>query len=269
MKYANLKIGSDPEVFVKHIETGEIASIIGVFNAGKDDPLDIGNGCFVQEDNILAEFNIPPCKTKYEFLSSINYAKDYIDLAITPLSMELYYSSSELATDEVLLDEKANVFGCSPSWNSLLEQTSSLEELDTQDLKMRSSGFHIHFGWDNPTDEERDRLSMFFEICVTLPLLLLDKDDHNRRSLYGKIGDMRDKQYGVECRSLGGYFLKDDETISNIWDRSLKAVKMAKESNISNNELRADILKHLNPNEDLDIEKVNNLIEKYLKYDHA
>jgi len=261
--YNNLTIGSDPEVFVRDFETKELASIIGVFNAGKNDPLDIGTGCFVQEDNILAEFNIPPCKTREEFLNSINYAKSYIEMFVAPLGMELHYSSSEIATEELLLDPKAHVFGCSPSYNAITECSSDIAEEDTSELTMRSSGFHIHYGWDNPTEDERDRLCMMFELAVSLPLILEDNDDHNRRSLYGKIGDCRDKDYGIECRSLGGYFLKSDDSILNVWDRSVMAVKMAEELEISNEDLRKDILNYINPESDLEIENVNELIEKY------
>tara|TARA_R110000796_G_scaffold236214_1_gene355496 strand:- start:77954 stop:78820 length:867 start_codon:yes stop_codon:yes gene_type:complete len=280
--YKNLTIGSDPEIFLKNEEDDSLSSVIGIFNAGKLDPMDIGNGCYVQEDNILAEFNIPPCTSKEAFLESMNYAKDYISLIIAPLSMKLHFASSEMATDDILLDEKAHVFGCEPSYNSITENMIEIDPDEIEGMKMRSAGFHIHIGFNNDytdvngdlieveaTDEERDRIVMFFELNVTLPLLLEDVDDYNRRKFYGKIGDMRDKKYGVECRSLGGYFLKDDDSIGKIWDLTLKAVKMAKESTISNEELRADISKYINPKEDLDIGKVNELLIKYKKTEYV
>jgi len=263
--YSNLTIGSDPEVFVKGSKTGKIGSIIGVFNADKNNPQDIGEGCFIQEDNILAEFNIPPCRSEDQFVDSINYAKSYIELLIAPLNMDLHYSSSELATDEILEDEKAHIFGCEPAYNVIAKRIIEIDQEEIQGIKMRSSGFHIHFGWDNPTENEIDRLAVFFEICVSLPLLLEDNDDHNRRKFYGKIGDIREKDYGVECRSLGGYFLKDEDSVRDIYRRSLKAVEMAKNSHISTEDLLEDVSMYINPEEDLDLEKVNELLVKYNK----
>jgi len=263
-EYKNLTIGSDPEIFVRDVKTKKLASIIGIINATKEEPLSIGEGCFIQEDNILAEFNIPACKTKEAFVSAMNYAKSHIELIIAPRGLELHYASSEKVNNDILKDKAAHVFGCASSYNCITEKPSNMEDLDTSKLKMRSSGFHIHFGWENPTEEQRDRLCMMFELGVSLPLILEDNDYYNRRSLYGKFGDSRDKDYGVECRSLGGYFLKDEESISNIWDRSLMAVKMAEEWDISNEDLRKDILKYLNPEkEELDLDKINILVEKY------
>lgn len=267
--YKNLTIGSDPEVFVKNNTNDQLASIIGVFKAGKNDPKDIGMGCFVQEDNILAEFNIPPCKSEKEFLDAINYAKSTIEVMIAPKGLDLHYSSSELATNDILKDDQAHVFGCAESYNTILQRPIEIDQNEIYGIKMRSSGFHIHFGWDNPTDEERDRLSIFFELCVTLPLLLEDNDDYNRRKFYGKIGDVRDKEYGLECRSLGGYFLRNDDTIKDIYQRSLKAVEMAKNSEITNEDLIEDVSMYIDPESDLDLEKVNQLLIKYKQKEYA
>lgn len=239
----NFLIGSDPEIFIKN-EDGVLSSIIGILNGTKDNPIDIGKGCSVQEDNILAEFNIPPAKSLEEFKNSINYSKDYIETVLAPLGKVLHYSSSEIVPKEVLVDPKANIFGCAPSFNVLTESISDVDTtLFTEEQKtMRSSGFHIHIGYDNPTEEMNDRLVMSFEIFVTLSLLNLDNDKYNRRSLYGLIGDSRSKSYGVECRSLGGYFLKNDESITLVWNQLQKALKFATESKHTNNDLKDMLL---------------------------
>lgn len=221
-------IGSDPEVFVKDVNTGKIMSISGLLGGTKDNPLPIGEGCSVQEDNVLAEFNIPPVNTKDDFIKHINYAKNYISTIIASHGLELHFSSSELVSEDIL-DDKSKVFGCSPSFNVLTQCPCNVDinQIPPNRRLLRSSGFHIHFGIEGGLNEEQnDRLVMCFELAVSIPLYFKDNDKHNRRELYGRFGDCREKDYGVECRSLGGYFLKDDDTLSEVWDRIEKAVEL-------------------------------------------
>lgn len=250
-------IGSDPEIFVVN-EDDTLSSSIGIFKGTKDNPIDIGEGCFVQEDNILVEFNIPPVTNLEDFLKSMNYSKNYIETILAPLGKKLYYSSSEIATEELLKQEGAKVFGCSPSFNVVTESVSCLDinQLDSEVAKIRSSGFHIHLGYDNPTEEHNDRLVLCFELFVTLPLLNSDNDKYNRRKLYGLLGDSRTKDYGVECRSLGGYFLKDDSTLTLLWKQIQKALEFADESKLTNEELRNFILFCMDENNEINLDSL-------------
>ena len=261
-KIDNITIGSDPEIFIKDIDGG-ISSAIDLFGGTKDEPLDIGEGCFVQEDNILVEFNTPPCTDKESFIKAINYSKDYIETILIPLNKELHYSSSEKATVEILQNEKATTFGCASSYNVVKEKISDVDvdSLSESDKTLRSSGMHIHIGYENVDEEINDRLVLCFELFVTLPLLKKDNDVHNRRMLYGKIGDSRDKPYGVECRSLGGYFLKDDDSIAEVWDKTMEAIKFANTSKKTNDELRALIKSCMNSEDTINLIKVEEVLQ--------
>ena len=231
-------IGSDPEMFIKD-KTGKIRSGIGIFNGTKDKPIDIGNGCAIQEDNILVEFNIPPTNNLSNFLDSISYSKEYIKTLLIPLDFELHYSSSERIEANILEDERTQIFGCSPSYNVVTQDMSvaNFEFLTESERLIRSSGFHIHIGYENPTEEFSERLVLCFELFVTLSLLKLDNDKYNRRMLYGLVGDARMKPYGVECRSLGGYFLKDEKLLTLVWERTMKAIDFEENSFISTKKL--------------------------------
>lgn len=61
-------LGSDPELILLS-EEGPL-SAEGIIGHGKFDPLDLGEGYAVHEDNILVEFNTPPAKNSIEFLRS-------------------------------------------------------------------------------------------------------------------------------------------------------------------------------------------------------
>ncbi|AGO48928.1 COOH.NH2 ligase [Cellulophaga phage phi14:2] len=228
MKKTVFIIGSDPEIFVKEIATGLVGSIIGVLGGTKDEPIKITNNCAVQEDNILAEFNIPPVSSKEEFIGHIDHCKDYISTLAAAKGLALYYSSSEQVPDSAITDDKAKVFGCAPSINIITEQVSAIEmnELSEEAKKLRTSGFHIHFGYDEPTDEINERIVLAFELMTSIPLNKFDNDKFHRRQLYGRFGDCRFKDYGVECRSLGGYFLKDHYTLSLVWDKIQETINL-------------------------------------------
>ena len=218
----NVTIGTDAEVFMKYGDT--VCSVIGLIGGSKKEPRDIGNKCFMQEDNILAEFNIPPITLKSEFVKYINYCKDWLEVNVPEL--EMHFSSSEIVEDFILYDSKANEFGCEPDCVVDLfpdRDDNTPDEHEAINVKrmsnlLRTSGFHIHFGYDNPNRETNREIVKLFEKYVTLPLMDKDLDIHNRRSMYGQSGSYREKPYGVECRSLGGYFIKDNEHIEMVWD---------------------------------------------------
>lgn len=223
----NYTIGSDPEVFLSRISNGKIASGIGLFGGTKDEPLDIGSGCACQEDNILVEFNIPAVKTKEDFKKYINYGKDYISTVAAGYGLKPHYSSSEIV-DEEIISEEAKIFGCDPSINVISKTVHQIDpDAIPQNLKLlRTSGFHIHIGLDFPSDYKREKLVMAFELMTTLPLVDKDNDCHHRRQFYGMFGDCRFKDYGVECRSLGGYFLRDDDSIDQVWKGVENTIKL-------------------------------------------
>ena len=62
-----VRIGSDPETFLMD-KAGKYISSVGLIGGSKDHPMSIGEGCFVQEDNVTVEFNTPPTANKQEFV---------------------------------------------------------------------------------------------------------------------------------------------------------------------------------------------------------
>lgn len=222
-------IGTDAEVFLSY--QNEVISAIGLVGGTKSEPIPIGEGCAVQEDNILAEFNIPPVTTKAEFVKYINYCKNYLYTINSEIG--LHFSSSEEIKPMLLSNPTAKEFGCEPDCIVDLFEDRDVYSADEHDAfnqeragnTLRTSGFHIHIGYENPNEETNRELVKLFEKYVTSTLLPEDNDKFSRRIMYGKAGSYRNKAYGVECRSLGGYFLKDDFLIGKVWDLVQVAIR--------------------------------------------
>lgn len=228
-KLEDITIGSDLEMFITD-QDDNLESAIGIFGGTKTEPKYIGELCYIQEDNILVEANIPPVDNFDDFYKYISYIKSYINE--THPEYKLKYSSSETAPLNLLLNEKAREFGCEPVFivdynndGDIIPEDDFNEgiEIKRQSNK-RTGGYHIHIGYKNPTEKISREIVKLFEKNVTLQLLSEDIDDHNRREFYGKCGEYRIKPYGLECRSVGSYFLKDESTIRKVWDGVQKTI---------------------------------------------
>ena len=228
-KLENITIGSDLEMFITDHDDN-LQSAIGVFGGTKENPKYIGELCYIQEDNILVEANIPPVDNFDDFYKYISYIKSYINTNYP--EYKLKYSSSEIAPMNLLLNEKAREFGCEAvlivDYNKngdVIPQNEFDEgiEIKRQSNK-RTSGFHWHLGYKNHSRKINRELVKLFEKNVTLQLLKEDNDQYNRREFYGKCGEYREKPYGLEFRSVGGYFLKDESTMRKVWDGVQKTI---------------------------------------------
>ena len=81
MMIENVTIGADPELFLINSKTREVVSSIGIIPGEKGNPYrskDMPEGYGLEIDNILAEFNIPPVRTKEDFVEAMTYMKNYI-----------------------------------------------------------------------------------------------------------------------------------------------------------------------------------------------
>lgn len=113
------------------------------------------------------------------------------------------------------LGEKSRILGCMPSKNIY-----GLPPIDVNPLtyRMRSAGGHLHFGlrnyvpqiFDYYTDE-RQRLVALLDIFVGNIGVLLDRDPGaiERRKNYGRVGEFRLPDHGIEYRTLSNFWLRN------------------------------------------------------------
>ena len=174
----NITIGSDPECFIINTETNEVVSSIGMIPGKKGEPFRdpiMPEGFGLETDNVLAEFNIPPCKTKAQFIFSINYMKDYIRSFVKNINpfYDIKCSASEYVPYSQLVGDEAFEIGCSPDYNAYTEDVNPRPEGFKDNL--RSAGMHIHLGCKGGMSaDEVVSFVKYFDQYVVLPSILVD-----------------------------------------------------------------------------------------------
>lgn len=213
----NALVGADPELFLINPENKYISSV-KKFGGTKHNPRAIGQDCYVQEDNVAVEFNIPPAKTVDAFLSSINFSLGKIKERANALHLDLAIVPAARFDEDQLRTPQAKVFGCEPDRNAwTLSENPSPQ---CSDANLRSAGGHVHVGC---TEFSAFDIIRAMDLFLGVPSIVLDRDT-TRRQLYGKAGAYRMKSYGAEYRTLSNFWLKTDELKKWVFAQTHKAL---------------------------------------------
>jgi len=183
-----LTIGADPELFVT--DGNVIVSGIGKVGGSKDEPRPVPCGA-VQEDNVLAEFNIDPCTNAVTFVHKIATVTAELDRILKLHGLKTICQSSHTFDREILLaaGHKAMEFGCDPDINCW---TCEINEAPNPYTDLRTAGGHVHVGYDNPTLDRSYEVACILDYLLGAPSVLLDGDTQ-RRAMYGQAGACRIK----------------------------------------------------------------------------
>ena len=222
----NITIGADPELFIFDTVNKSVVSSIGMIPGEKGNPwVDPAwkPGFGLEIDNVLAEFNIPPCTTKQEFVESISFMKDYIRQFVKQINpnYDIRCKASFLVPEDQLQDPIAKQFGCSIDYNVYTEAANPKPK--GEDTNLRSAGCHLHCGYPNPSVEQSLLMIKYFDAYIGIPSVLHDPDTV-RRALYGKAGCFRLTSYGFEWRVLSSFFLGTKTKLRFVWDCIERAI---------------------------------------------
>lgn len=241
-------IGADPELFLKNFDN-KLISVVGKIGGTKEEPLPIGNGCAIQEDNVAAEFCIPPCKDAKAFINSINFSLGNIALRAKQLDLTLATLVASHSFDkDQLRHPNARRFGCDPDYNAYTDRPNPRPR--AQDKCLRSAGGHVHVGTDKkPTD-----LIKTMDLMLGVPSVLMDNDEE-RRKLYGKAGCFRYKPYGVEYRTLSNFWIWDEKTIEWVYHQVAESIQFCDEYIKEFSETTSESIIHCINNNDKDLAK--------------
>jgi hypothetical protein len=229
--------GADPELMVISPE-GELTSAIPLIKGTKKKPQKVKGGA-VQRDNVMAEFNVTPARSSDEFEANIRVVLGSLAKLVRPnrLAIRAYAEYPKAALDH----PEAQVFGCDPdfcAWPNadgvlMMNHIPSHKALEPY----RSAGGHFHVGYKAETEEMlRDdfgkiEVVKMLDIFQGIPSVVLDPDPtaKSRRALYGTAGAHRPKEYGVEYRALGNFWLNSPALVHLMYELADVALKLTLE----------------------------------------
>lgn len=228
----HVTIGADPEMFIiDTAKNNKVISSIGIIPGKKGEPFvekSWPNGFGLETDNILAEFNIPPCSSRLEFLANIEFMKDYVRQfvkKICPTYDIQCIASREVDADQLTTPESME-FGCDADYNAYTEEINQKPVCD--DKNLRSAGFHVHIGYDGFNAITSLHLVKMLDVFLGIPSILVDQDT-KRRSLYGKAGNFRLQPWGVEYRVLSSFMMSSDNLICSVYNNVMQAINLYNE----------------------------------------
>jgi hypothetical protein len=209
--------GSDPEFML--VKDGDYYSAIGVLSGDSDNRTTIEGHQFYY-DNVMAECAVKPVKNKSQLIKNFQQCLKIYAEIVSPL--KLHIQASQIYPDDQLKHPEARVVGCSPDSCAYELKMKDPPVSLISDGNLRSCGGHIHLGNSMlSSDDAEPILSIYMlDLFLGIPSLWLDKDETSsiRRKLYGQAGRYRAKDYGIEYRSLGNFWLKSPQCTELIYD---------------------------------------------------
>jgi hypothetical protein len=209
--------GSDPEFLL--VKNNRPHSAIGVVQGTSDNRITVNDHQFYY-DNVLAECAIKPGNSKNEVLDNFRECFSIYADMVRPLRMTTV-AYARFPKDQ-LRHEDARKVGCAID-NCAYEQKQMEAPKDAIEKgDSRSCGGHVHLGSDLLASNGPEPVLQIFllDLFVGVPSLYLDRDptSHLRRLIYGAAGRYRNKDYGVEYRSLSNFWLASPRLTGLVYD---------------------------------------------------
>lgn len=222
------RIGADPEVFVRQrtdktkFGSLQIVPICGLVGGTKEKPIPITSipmsarakavGQFAyQEDGVAFEVNVPASRSAEDFTYSIQTVVQHMTAMLADKNLTMDFSKPfHVFTPEQLNLPAAREIGCSPDFNAW-EGEAGVKRNPFSDKDLgneRFCGGHLHLQY-NYNNVPRHIMAQFMDVVCALPTLFWDKQG-NRRKFYGLPGLYREKEYGIEYRTLSNFWLRRD-----------------------------------------------------------
>jgi hypothetical protein len=194
-----MTIGSDPEILL--CDANGFQSAIDKLPGTKEEPQVITNG-IVHIDNVAGEFGTTPVTSVQAFddvvsevYAQVNDIVRSVKLQISPHSVGDYNPAD-------LQHPLAREAGCMPDWNVYTGELNDPPDFEATTL--RCAGGHVHIGTDIPTSDHK-KLIGALDALIAIPML--EHDHPLRRTMYGKAGCYRLKDYGIEYRTPSNFWI--------------------------------------------------------------
>jgi len=250
----NWQIGSDVEFFLQDINTKKIVTAENIIKGTKKDPFyfEPNNNYYATSlDCVLAEGNIPPCKTEGEFYSAMNHLIKYINNFIPNQLQTLAIPVAELDEDQ-LQSETACTFGCASSLDCwTLKEVRPFPKGD----RYRSAGTHLHIGYEEPNFKTNINIIRAMDLYLGIPSVLIEPKNKRKEVGYGLAGNMRQTRWGAEYRVLSSYFASNEKLIKWCFRNTEAAINFVNDEKSSIIENLGKEISHIINNNDVELAK--------------
>lgn len=248
----NVVMGADPEFFFE--KEGKIIGAEKILNLEKGLDVDITGGAsnsfssnyskFIV-DGVQAELNPKPdtCRARLGNEFSNCFKKLYNEISKYEGTKINFNTTIEISDEELKsLNENSRRFGCAPSFNSDKKSRNAVSLKDPSKYLYRSAGGHIHLGYKTGDSSQRfvmqlmkkepERIIAILDIIVGNTCVLIDRNPGNkeRRKVYGKAGEYRTPEHGIEYRTLSNFWLRSYQLMSFVMGLSRYAFNIIYQS---------------------------------------
>lgn len=113
VKIENITIGTDPELFLRSIDTKEFIPSFKYIKGDKYNPVIISDeGHGLSCDNVMVEYTIPPSKTADDYIKHNLFVQEYLrEKVCKQHNLELVITPFAEFSDNELKDDRASIFG--------------------------------------------------------------------------------------------------------------------------------------------------------------
>jgi hypothetical protein len=212
-------VGADVELFLQD-DYGNPITAIRKFGGTKQNPKPMSGmpqGFFIQEDNVMAEFNIPPANNMDDFHSNIHNAVNWIEGVVKQKELHINIASLMKFKLKQLQSTQARHVGCEPDYDVwTMEENPRVNSDKLKDI--RTCGGHIHITTDdsNMSIDETLNLIKACDYTIGIASVFWESDSSRKEHGYGMAGAFRFKEYGpskwrgVEYRTPSNFWVSGE-----------------------------------------------------------
>jgi phiEco32-like amidoligase-type 2 protein len=233
--------GSDPEGFLN-----ERNDVIGSELVIPDGGIQTNGGRIVR-DGVQFELHPLPEPTVAGLGHNLSRILTVLEQTANRAGKQLNFSGLVTVKEKQLqrLAPESQVLGCAPSEN--IYDVPPID-VDGRTYRKRSSGGHIHLGMTAPIYipeegvDHRQRAVALLDVLVGNTGVMLDRDKgaRERRKNYGRAGEHRRPEHGLEYRTLSNFWLAGYPVMSLMFGMSRFAVAILQET-LAGNDLEREL----------------------------
>lgn len=231
--YHQPPLGCDPEFFFTNA-AGKLVGAESVLPAGG---LKVGTKeSKMTIDGVCVELNPTPMGCRANLGNEIK--KCFKDFKLNALKGDISTSFDSLVTlskaELDVLSDDSKLFGCDESQNAYTKKASKIDVGDPMTYPNRSAGGHIHIGRHQDMPKVNWALAHpeitipLTDLILGIPAVLMDHGEAStkRREIYGRAGEYRTPEHGLEYRVLSNFWLRAYPLMSFVMGMARMAVNI-------------------------------------------